>query len=167
VYVAYNDDIGSKYVLHVLRSVDRGVTWSSDLRTINDALNPALAINDAGKVGLLYQQLTGSGPSQRWVTKFESTVNGTTWSAITLATVPASTPAKEFDPYLGDYDHLMSVGKDFTGIFCANNTPNKANFPKGVVYQRNVNFTTHTLLDVDNSTPIDPSIDPFFFRITG
>jgi hypothetical protein len=167
VYVAYNDDIGSNYVLHVLRSIDRGVTWSSDLRTINNALNPALAINDAGKVGLLYQRLTGSGPSQRWVTKFESTVNGTKWTAITLATVPASTPAKEFDPYLGDYDHLMSVGKDFAGVFCANNTPNKANFPKGVIYQRNVNFTTHTLLDVDNSTPIDPSIDPFFFKISG
>ena len=167
VYVAYNDDIGSNYVLHVLRSTDRGKTWSGDLRTVNNALNPALAVNNAGKVGLLYQQLTGSGASQRWVTKFESSVNGTTWSAITLATVPANIPAKVFDPYLGDYDHLMSVGTDFYGIFCANNTPNKSNFPKGVVYQRNANFTTHTLLDMDNTTPIDPSIDPFFFKVTG
>ena len=167
VYVAYNDDIGSNYMLHVLRSTDRGQTWSADLRTVTNALNPALAINNAGKVGLLYQQLTGSGASSRWVTKFESSVNGTTWNAITLATVPANTPAKEFDPYLGDYDHLMSVGKDFYGVFCANNTPNKSNFPKGVKYQRNVNFTTHTLLDVDNATPIDPSIDPFFFKVTG
>jgi hypothetical protein len=167
VYVAYNDDIGSNYVLHVLRSTDRGQTWSGDLRTVNNALNPALAVNNAGKVGLLYQQLTGSGASQRWVTKFVSSVNGTTWSAITLATVPANAPAKVFDPYLGDYDHLMSIGKDFYGIFCANNTPKKANFPKGVVYQRNANFTTQTLLDVDNTTPIDPSIDPFFFKVTG
>jgi hypothetical protein len=167
VYVAYNDDVGLNYMLHVLRSTDRGQTWSADVRTVTNALNPALAINNDGKVGLLYQQLTGSGASRRWVTKFESSVNGTTWNAITLATVPANTPAKEFDPYLGDYDHLMSVGKDFYGVFCANNTPNTSNFPKGVKYQRNVNFTTHTLLDVDNATPIDPSIDPFFFKVSG
>jgi len=167
VYVAYNDDAGSDYMLHVLRSTDRGATWSGDLRTVRNALNPALAINSVGKAGLLYQQLTGSGASQRWVTKFESSVNGTTWQAITLATVPANTPAKDFDPYLGDYDHLMSVGKDFGGVFCANNTPKKSNFPKGVTYQRNVNFTDHTLLDVDNATPVDASIDPFFFTVTG
>src|SRR5207249_3123734 len=28
VYIAYNNDIGSDYVLHVLRSTDRGATWS-------------------------------------------------------------------------------------------------------------------------------------------
>ena len=84
-----------------------------------------------------------------------------------LATVPANTPAKDFDPYLGDYEHLMSVGKDFYSVFCANNTPNKSNFPKGVKYQRNANFTSHTLLDVDNVTPVAPSIDPFFFKVTG
>jgi len=36
-----------------------------------------------------------------------------------------------------------------------------------VTYQRNANFTAHTLLDVDNATPVDVSIDPFFFRVTG
>jgi hypothetical protein len=167
VYIAYNDDIGADYVLHVLRSTDRGVTWSGDLRTIHNALNPALAINSAGKVGLLYQKLSGLGATQRWVTKFESSVDGTTWQGITLATVPARRPRKQFDPYLGDYEHLMTVGKDFYGVFCANNTPNKANFPNGVTYQRNANFTTHTLLDVDNATPVDVSIDPFFFKVMG
>src|SRR2546425_112487 len=167
VYVAYNDDVGADYMLHVLRSTNRGVTWSGDLRTVRNALNPAVAINSAGKVGLLYQQLTRSGPTQRWVTKFESSTNGTTWSAMTLATVPANTPPKQFDPYLGDYEHLMSAGTDFYGVFCANNTPNKSNFPKGVTYQRNANFTSHTLLDVDNATPVDVSIDPFFFRVPG
>jgi hypothetical protein len=168
VYVAYNDDVGSDYMMHVLRSADRGVTWSADVRTVRNALNPALAITATGKVGLLYQQLTGSGSSQRWVTQFESSVDGgTTWTAITLATVPADTPPKKFDPYLGDYDHLLSVGNDFYGVFCANNTPDNANFPKGVTYQRNANFTTHTLLDVDNVTHVKPSIDPFFFKVTG
>jgi len=34
-----------------------------------------------------------------------------------LAQVPANGPPKQFDPYLGDYEHLMAVGKDFYGIF--------------------------------------------------
>src|SRR3954447_6428823 len=167
VYIAYNDDIGPDYVLHVLRSTDRGVTWSGDLRTLRNALNPALAINAAGKVGLLSQQLTGSGASQRWVTQFETSVDGGgTWTTITLATVPLDIPRK-FHPYLGDYDHLLSVGNDFYGVFSTGNTPDKANFPKGVTYQRNANFTTRKLLDVDNVTEVRPSIDPFFFKVTG
>jgi len=167
IYVAYNADEGPDYVLHMVRSQDRGVTWSTDLRTVNNALNPQLAVNNAGKAGLLYQQLTGSGAAQRWQTKFESSTDGTQWKAVTLATVPAHVPPRAFEPYLGDYDHLTSVGKDFYGVFAANNTPNKSNFPHGVKYQRNANFTTSTLLDLDNKTPVHVSIDPFFFKISG
>jgi hypothetical protein len=61
----------------------------------------------------------------------------------------------------------MAVGRNFYGIFSANNMPNKANFPNGVVYQRNANFNTHTLLNVDNVTPVRVSVDPFFFKVTG
>jgi len=168
IYVAYNDDQpNGVYALHVLRSTDRGQTWSPELKRLDDALNPALAINSDGKVGLLYQQLTGTGASQQWVTKFESSTNGTSWSGITLSQAPANRPPKLFDPYLGDYDHLQAVGKDFYGVFSANNTPKNANFPSGVVYQRNANFNTNTLLDVDNVTPVSISIDPFFFKVTG
>jgi hypothetical protein len=168
IYVAYNDDQpNGVYALHVLRSTDRGRTWSPELRRLDDALNPALAINNAGKVGFLYQQLTGTGASQQWVTKFETTPNGSAWTAITLSQAPANRPVKDFDPYLGDYEHLMSVGKDFYGVFSANNTPKKANFPSGVVYQRNANWNTNTLLDVDNVTAVGISIDPFFFKVTG
>ena len=167
VYVAYNDDEGSDYVLHLVRSQDRGLTWSADLRKIRNALNPALAINSAGAIGMLYQQLTGTGAAARWVTKFESSTNASSWSAMTLATVAANDPPKEFDPYLGDYDHLMAVGKDFYGVFSTSNLPRKANFPQGVQYQRNANFTTNALLDVDNATPVHVSIDPFFFKVSG
>ena len=166
VYVAYNDDQGSIYMLHVLRSTNRGATWS-ELRTISNALNPALAVNSDGKVGLLHQQLAGSGAGQRWVTKLDLTTDGTSWNSITLARVPANLPAKQFDPYLGDYDNLKAIGKDFYGVFSANNTPDKANFPSGVKYQRNANFTTHTLLGVDDATPVHVSIDPFFFKVAG
>ena len=167
VYIAYNDDHGSFYMLHLLRSKDRGQTWSPELRTIRNALNPALAINDAGKVAFLYQQLAGSNGTQRWVTKVELTKNGTNWTMLTLANVPADTPIADFDPYLGDYAHLMAVGKDFYGIFSANNTPKKSNFPNGIVYQRNANWTTNTLLGVDNTKAVAISIDPFFFKVTG
>ncbi len=60
----------------------------------------------------------------------------------------------------------MAVGNDFYGIFSANNTPDKANFPGGVGYQRNSNFTTRTLLGVNGVTPVNVSIDPFFFKAT-
>jgi len=109
----------------------------------------------------------GIGAAQQWVTRFESSTNGTTWTAITLSQAPASRPRKDFDPYLGDYEHLQAVGKDFYGVFSANNTPKKANFPSGIVYQRNANWETNTLLDVDNITPVGISIDPFFFKFTG
>ena len=81
--------------------------------------------------------------------------------------MPANVPVKTFDPYLGDYDHLVAVGPDFYGIFSANNTPNPANFPNGVTYQRNADFNAQTLLALDNTTPVAPSIDPFFFKVKG
>lgn len=162
VYIAYADQQPAGYTLHVLRSTDRGVTWSTDLLTITNTTNPFLAINGIGKVALLYQQVVGT----RWVTHMRRTLNGINWDDLVLASVLADTPAKQFDPYLGDYIHLQAVGNDFYGIFCANNTPDPANFPNGVRYQRNANFTTHTLLAFDGTTPVPVSIDPFFFKVT-
>ena len=74
---------------------------------------------------------------------------------------------QSFDPSLRDYDHLVAVGKDFYGIFSANNSPDMNNFPSGVTYQRNANFTTHTLLALDNTTSVALSIHPFFFKVNG
>ena len=162
VYIAYADQQPAGYTLHVLRSTDRGATWSSDLLTITNATNPFLAITGNGKVALLYQQVVGT----RWVTHLRRTLNGINWDDLVLASVPADTPAKQFDPYLGDYIHLQAVGNDFYGIFCANNTPDPANFPNGVRYQRNADFTAHTLLALDGTTSVPVSIDPFFFKVT-
>jgi len=58
-----------------------------------DTYGSYLTSNSAGTIGMLYQQLTGTGAAARWVTKFESSPNGSSWSAITLATVPANDPA--------------------------------------------------------------------------
>ncbi len=168
LYIAWADRISTDdYTVHVRRSTDRGVSWSSDLLTITNAICPALAINDNGTVGFFYQQLT-TDPSGnlRWESHLVQTTDAfTTKDDKILSTVPADSPVRTFDPYLGDYAHLEASGLWFVGVFSANNTPNTSNFPHGVVYQRNADFSTETLLDVDNTTPVDISIDPFFFRV--
>lgn len=170
VYVGWSDIVGaaSTPTVHVRRSLDGGQTWSGDVRAIGNAINPALAINSRGKVGLLFQRLTGTVPSTRWESHLELTVDDwATSQDFILATTPSNAPAAStFQPYLGDYVHLVCIGKNFYGIFSANNTPNNANFPQGVRYQRASNFTTQQLFRVDGVTPVPVSIDPFFFRQT-
>ena len=168
VYLAWAALEASVYTLHLRRSTDAGVTWSAnDLRAKAAALNPALAVNARGKVAFLYQQVTGTGASRRWVTTVErSPDGGRTWQSNVLANVPATTPEPQFQPYLGDYIGMTSVGNDFFGIFSANNSPDPTRFPSGVVYQRNHDFQTRRLFDVDGTTQIAVSIDPFFFRIS-
>jgi hypothetical protein len=169
VYLAWADRIGANdYTLHVRRSGNRGVTWNAnDIRTIANATNPALALTDHGMVGFLYQQLVGLGTAQRWVTHFERTENDfATINDRILCNAPATAPAPQFLPYLGDYVHVMAIKDTFYGIFSANNTPDRANFPSGVTYQRNADFNAHTLLGLDGVTPVAVSIDPFFFTVT-
>jgi hypothetical protein len=166
VYVGWGDRVGNGdiYTIHVRRSTNRGVAWSSDLLTVTNATNVALAVSADGTVGALYQQVTGSGAGQRWVTTLVQTHNAfVTRKNTILATVPATGPVPLFQPYLGDYIHLLAVGSEFRGIFSANNTPNLADFPQGVVYQRQANFSTGTLLNGANTVAV--SIDPFFFRV--
>ena len=168
VYLAWADGTGANnYTIHVRRSINGGVAWSGDLRTIVMATNPALAINSQGKVGFLYQRLTGTTPNQRWETHFETTTDGfaTAPMNFTLANVPDQNGTYAGANPIGDYLHLMAADRDFYGIFSANNTPNMANFPSGVTYQRNANFTTNTLLSNDNVTTVPVSIDPFFFVV--
>ncbi len=178
VYLAWADRVDkTDYTIHLRKSADRGQNWSPDLLTITNATNPAVAINSAGVIGFVYQQLTGAytpnvvTAANRWETHFRTSQDGgKTWSDLILATTPANlppnTPPNVMLPYLGDYLHLMAIGNNFYGIFSANNTPDRANFPNGVQFQRNYDPATHTLLDVDNVTPVDISIDPFFFKVT-
>lgn len=167
VYIAWADRVGSGdiYTVHVRRSTDRGVTWSGDLRTLTNATNASLAVADNGTVGLLYQQVSGSGAASRWVTHLERTKDGfATTSDLVLATVPANAPAPDFLPYLGDYTGLLAVGGELRGVFSANNTPDSTDFPQGVVYQRSADFAAHRLVD-GTGTTIAVSIDPFYFSV--
>jgi hypothetical protein len=166
-YVAWADTQNGVYTIHLRKSSDRGVTWSAnDMKVVASATNPALAVNNQGTIGFLYQQLVGTGASQKFVTHFQHSDDGQNWVDLVLADTPANTPPKVFDPYLGDYAHLLSVGSDFYGIFSANNEPDLTHFPNGVNYQRNHDFNKIQLLDTDGVTPVDPSIDPFFFKVS-
>jgi hypothetical protein len=166
VYVAYSTLVSGIYTLKLVSSSDKGVTWPGNLLSISSAKNPAVAVNSLGKIALVYQQITGSGTTQRWETHFRTSVNGTTWTDAILCTALSQSPVRTFSPYIGDYLHMMAVGKDFYGIFSANNTPDLTNFPQGVAYQRNHDFPTKKLFALDGVTVVSPSIDPFFFKVT-
>jgi hypothetical protein len=168
VWIAWADRAGATdYTLHVSLSEDRGLTWSAkDLLTVTNATNPALAVNSVGTVGFLYQQLTGAAPNRRWETRFRRRAKtGTTWSNRLLANTPDNNPTPTFQPYIGDYTDVVSVGNVFYGIFSASNIPDNANFPLGVTYQRNANFLSRTLQGADSKTTVPVSIDPFFFSV--
>ena len=168
VWIAWCDRVGgmagTDWTLHVSRSTDRGQTWSADVRTITNAKNPNLAVNSDRLLGLAYQQFTGT----QWVTQLELTSNawGSAAETHVLHQAPSSTPSRTFLPFIGDYIRLLAVGSDFYGVFCGNNTPDMANFPSGVTYQRGADWGTHTLLGTDGVTPVSTSIDPFFFHWT-
>ena len=166
VYLAYSTTVSGVYTIRIIRSLDRGVTWSATLLSIANGKNPALAINSLGKVGLLNQQLSGTGTTQRWETHFRDTINGTSWTDVILCTALSQSPARTFSPYMGDYLYMMAAGKDFYGIFSANNLPDLENFPQGVTYARNHNFVTKKLFALNGVTQVNPSVDPFFFKVT-
>src|SRR5262249_30793677 len=167
VYVAWCDRVGgptgTDWTIHVRRSTNRGVTWSAkDVRTVTNGKNPALAVDAGGRVGLAFQKFT----SGRWITRLEFTSDAwaTPATNVVLHTAPANQPARQFFPYLGDYIRLLAIKNTFHGVFCGNNTPDNANFPNGVTYQRAANFTTKTLFHTDGVTPVAASIDAFYFR---
>jgi hypothetical protein len=166
VYLAYATGTGdTDMTVHLVWSGDGGHTWSADVRTLLKAKNPSIAINSLGMVSFAYQQVVGPN----WMTILEVSDDGfiSSFATHVLANTPSNNPAPElFRTYLGDYIKLLAHGRDFYGVFSASNIPVKANFPSGVIYQRNVNWTTNTLLANDGVTPVAVSIDPFFFKLT-
>jgi hypothetical protein len=153
-----------------MRSTDAGATWSKDLRTITDAKNPGVAVNNKGTAAFVYQQIIKSGASgDTWTTSLERSSDGfvTQPTPLILSTFPVSEFAEpEWQPFLGDYLYLMAVDKDFYGVFSASNKPDAARFPSGVVFQRRADFGTKKLLTADGLAQVNVSIDPYFFKVT-
>ncbi|MDD5570822.1 MAG: hypothetical protein PHD97_06655 [Bacteroidales bacterium] len=164
VWIAWLDSntTSGKVKLHVRRSTNSGANWSADLLGVVNAINPAVAVNSKGVCGVLYQKLNGT----TWETHVQRSSGGTTWSDKILNTfdngsayVPTSNP-------IGDYADMVAVGEIFFGVFSALNIPDSSKFPQGVRYLRNADFTTHQLRNLANTANVNPSIDPYFFRIT-
>ncbi len=154
VYLSWIDNGGSGFRLHVRRSLNRGVDWSGDLLTVDNAALATMAINSQGTVGLTYLQLV----SGQWETHFRTTSDGSTWDDLLLARTATS-------GFIGDYMRMVAVGPHFYGVFPAVNTPGNF-FPNGggtVRFQRNNNGAS--LLGTDNTTVIGSSTDPFFFKV--
>ena len=111
VYVCWGDFQGGTYTLYVGKSTDSGNTWPRILRTIDNATNPALAVNSVGRVGFLYQLAAGPTTNQKWQTTLELTTDD--FASITsyvLANTPTgSPPYTGNDPYLGDYLSMMAL----------------------------------------------------------
>jgi hypothetical protein len=166
ILVAWADRMGTDdYTLHVRESGDAGVSWSpTDLWTVPNAVNPALAINDSAIICFLYQKLTSQGATQFWSTEL---VSNKTKTPLALERGPADRPkVEQWQPYLGDYIQLLALGNDFYGVFAADNTPDPDHFPLGMpTYDRNVDLTKHALLSADGKSEVQPSIDPFMFRV--
>lgn len=165
VYLAWCDGmpgVGSGFRLHLRRSDDGGVTWTGDLRTINQVTNPGIAVNIRGTVGLLYQRLVTPAGGARFETHLEISDDrfATVRSDLTIADLPDQ--GGTFQPTIGDYANLVAVGKDFHGAFCGFNLPVSANFPQGISYLRNADFAGRRLLGNDGVTQRTPSIDPFY-----
>ena len=185
VVVAYGDVTGGKVgqlQLKVVESTDGGAHWTPNPKfttaaNVRSAL-PALTILANGDVGLLYATYTpgGTNPdatgtlSQHLVT---TTDDFATTTDSLLGTESNTTPTAAFDPYIGDFYDLTSVGDTFFGIFSASNDDNGnllsgADYPSAT-FQRCHTGTertaSFTLCDNSGGTP-DLSIDPFFFSFS-
>jgi hypothetical protein len=157
VYIVWCDNAGPNYTLRVRRSLNRGVDWSGDLISADNATLATMIINSRGTVGLLYQQLVAG----KMETHFRTTSDGANWDDTLLART-ATSPS-----FAGDYARLFSVGPHFYGVFPAMNTPDPTNFfPNGGGTYRFQRATQGAqLIGTDGTTVIAPSLDPFFFKV--
>lgn len=173
VYVAWADSSTSDHiVVNVAGSMDGGQTWRT-LLVVPNALNPSLAVDSTGRLGLLLQQLADDSAAPRWVTRLlvGTRDNLTRPREYELANTAARSTLFRFQPFIGDYVEVHAIGTTFMGVFSAANDPDPRNFPNGVQYQRRVDTGTKQLLKQNPGSAVGPlaevgsSIDPFFFSV--
>jgi hypothetical protein len=169
----------SQLQLVVMESWNGGASWGLGPQYITSLSTrsgqPAVAISSNGTIGLLYDNYDpdpkdpkGGKLSQHFLTTMDDfgTVSDTT-----LATESNRTPSWVFNPYVGDFFNLISIGNTFYGTFSASNDDNgkDAHFPR-LTLQRSFTGTagksSFQLTDEISGNSVAPSIDPFFFSAT-
>ena len=172
VVVAYGDRTSSTGLqLKVVESTDGGATFSAPKFTTSSTVRsalPGIAILANGDIGLLYASYARGGTSpdadgtlsQHLVT---TTDDFATTTDSLLGTETNTFPTPDFDPYVGDFYDLTSVGDTFDGIFSASNADNGtlASCPDAT-FQRDFTGTPGAAsFALTNSTggPVDFSID--------
>jgi len=177
------------YTLHFRHNTNSGLgEWlsiSERLDNIKNAFNPAIAITNDGRVGFLYQQLTDDS---LWETHF-------VMAQMRVEQANRNAAERNFNPirdtvlsrfhrneltsiqnasrrHLSDYLDLQAVGNTFYGVFAAINTPESSasndvrnpRFPAGHPrYQRDQRRLVRNR--PGERAAVNPSIDPFFFRV--
>ena len=168
VYLSWAGLDGADYTLNLRMSTDGGATWSANnLRTKKRATNPALAVNARGTVCFLYQQVTGNGANERWVTTIERSSDNGSDLAVQRARDRAGGGSDAAVSAI--YRRLRRAGQrreHFLRHLLRQQFPRSDRFPSGVTYQRNHDFQTRRLFDVNGATQVSVSIDPFFFKVT-
>lgn len=167
VYIAYGELTGTSFnTIHLAETTDGGKTLSAPFFDVDNAINPAVAIDENGRAALLFQQVVtnpGDG-SQWWSTRiriFDATHSK--WTDIVLSVHPVDEPAftcSEYDTFLGDFIALRAVGSSFYGVFSADNNPY---WHPAARYLRDLDVSGGV-----RSLPatVSPSTDPFFFKIS-
>jgi hypothetical protein len=175
VYIAWCDSSRGSYSIHCKRSRNGGLTWEDihpQLREIENAINPSLAIASNKIFGIVYQQLVRDS---LWETHFRLySINAATTIPLGrdyilsrfpnhgLPTLNAETVGRRPSP--GEYLDMVAVDSTFYGVFSAINTPDPQAFPTVLpIYNREHSFDRKTLSK--NGQAVLPSIDPFFFSV--
>ena len=177
------------YTLHFRHNTNSGngrwLSISERLDSIKNSFNPAIAITKDGRVGFLYQQLADDS---LWETHF-------VMAQMRVEQANRNAAERNFNPirdtvlsrfhrnefaaiqttsrrHLSDYLDLQAVHNTFYGVFAAINTPDSSRinvtqnprFPAGSPrYQRSQTRLLRNRSDV--RAIVNPSIDPFFFRV--
>jgi len=177
------------YTLHFRHNTNSGTgSWlsiSERLDNIKNAFNPAIAITNDGRVGFLYQQLTDDS---LWETHF-------VMAQMRVEQANGNAAERNFNPirdtvlsrfhrndfttiqntgrrHISDYLDLQAVVNTFYGVFAAINTPDSSGidnirnprFPAGRPrYQRDQSRLLRNR--PAERAVVNPSIDPFFFRV--
>jgi hypothetical protein len=143
VYLAFADTVaGNVARINLTASTDGGTTWTVPQSLPNNTALPVLSVTRNGTIGLEYSSLSGTNLQTHLrelgfntVTKQFDTLADFTISTFDQTSVPFT-----LNPFIGDYEGLVSVDDTFFGTFSASSAPDPADFPdpNSVIFDRNV-----------------------------